>query len=166
MATSNRFLDVTLLLSRIALGLYLLLAGWGKLMGDFSNGLGSFYRSDAYQGLEPNWLIPALSAPYGYALPWAEVVFGALLIIGLISRISAGAVFLMIVSFLIAQLYADFSKYFAPGPGPFNTNFVLAALALLLVATGPGRFAVDRAIGRKPRRKSAEEPKKKPGPRL
>ena len=166
-AASGRFVDVALLLCRLALGLYFLLAGWFKVLGEFREGFGSFYRGPGYQGLEPDFLPELMSKPYGYALPWAELVFGLLLVVGLLSRISAGAIALMMLSFLIAQLYADFGGNLRPGPGPFNTNFILLALAVLLVATGPGRLALDAALGRGRRRGKADgKPTKKPGPRL
>ena len=92
--------DVGLLLLRVSIGLYLLLAGVGKVQGELK-GFGSFYRGP-FKSMQPEWLPNALAAPYGYVLPWAEVIVGALLILGLFGSIAAALAGLMILSFTIA----------------------------------------------------------------
>ena len=171
--TLQRFSGIGIFLSRVLLGLYFALAGLAKIGGELRDAdgrlaanFGAFYRGPAYQGLEPSFLPEALSAPYGYALPWAELVIGLLLLLGLFTRIMGLLTFLMLVSFLVAQIFTNGLDGLAPGPGPFNTNFILAALSLIFVFSGPGRLALDHVIGRNRRRAATPERKPKPGPRL
>lgn len=173
----SRNAGIGIFLSRVLLGLYFLLAGLSKIGGELTDSdgrvaanFGAFYRGPAYQGLEPDFLPAALSAPYGYALPWAELVIGLLLMLGLFTRLMGGLTFLMILSFLIAQIYSNGMDGVAPGPGPFNTNFILAAVSLIFIFSGPGRLALDHVLGRKKRSpasgSTAAANKSKPGPRL
>ena len=128
------------LLARGSLGLYFLLAGVGKVRGELSNGLGSFYEGP-FSSMQPSWLPDLLAAPYGYALPWAEVVIGAMLTLGLATRLSATLVALMLLSFTVALMLARGVS--GGSPGPFHPNVILLALSLLLVVVGGGALSVD-----------------------
>lgn len=138
--------EAALLATRVALGGYFLLAGIGKVQGELSGGLGSFARGDAFTGLQPAWLPGLMAAPYGYALPWLEVLFGVALAAGLFTRISAAAIFGMLASFTIALMAA--SGISGGSPGPFHANVILAAAALVFLARGGGTLSADAAIGR------------------
>lgn len=148
----NSKLDAGLLVLRTSLGLYLLLAGVGKVQGELNNGLGSFYQGKGFQGLQPEWLPDLLAAPYGYALPWLEVIVGALLIIGLFGHLAAVAGLLMLVSFTMAKVMAS-GDIAATGPsdaGAFSTNYIQVAGYLLLSLVGCGAWTVDsKAFGKK-----------------
>jgi uncharacterized membrane protein YphA (DoxX/SURF4 family) len=131
---------VALLLNRLALGFMFLLAGIGKL----KMGPAAFYR-DVFLAVRPPWLPEILAKPYGYALPFLEALVGALLIIGLLSRVTAGVMALMLASFTIALWAAGM---FFQGGGPFHTNVILLTLAILLATMGPGRYSLDYLIRR------------------
>lgn len=137
----NVSLSVLLLLNRLAIGWYFAAAGWNKVQGELSSGLGSFYRSDSFQGRNPDWLPSFLAIPYGYALPWVELGFGALLMVGLFGRVSAGVLTLVSLSIAIALLGAGELL-------PSHHVMVFVALAFMLCALGPGRYSIDGAISR------------------
>jgi uncharacterized membrane protein YphA (DoxX/SURF4 family) len=143
----SQLTSLALLLTRVSVGLYLLLAGFGKVRGEISNGPGSFYNGPGFQGLQPDWLPNAFAAPYGYALPWVEVIVGALLVLGLFGRIAAALTGLMILSFTIAKITQLGITAQEPGPGgPFSTNYIQIAACFLLVCTGPGLWSIDYLI--------------------
>ena len=149
--TRQTLVDVGLLLLRFTIGLYLLLAGIGKVMGEFRGGPGSFYRGP-FSSMQPAWLPDALAAPYGYALPWAEVVVGTLLILGLFGSIAAALTGLMILSFTIALAMQHGSITAQPAEargGAFSANYIQIAACFLLTFVGPGAFSLDRVIRRK-----------------
>lgn len=137
--------SLVILLNRLSLGLYLAMAGWGKLLGEFKNGFGSFARSDAFRGLQPSWLPDALAQPYGYALPALELVLGVLLVIGLWGRLAALGTALVLFSIALALL--DAGRYF-DGPGPFHHTAVMITLAIMLALIGPGGFSIDALRGK------------------
>lgn len=126
--------NLVILLNRLALGLYFLLAGVAKIRSGVENFVdGSFSR------LQPSWLPEILARPYGYALPFLEVIVGGMLILGLIGRLAAGVIGMMLVSFVAAIYMAGAFD----GSGPFHTNIILATLAGMLMFTGSGRFSMD-----------------------
>lgn len=128
---------LAILLNRAALGLYFFLAGAEK----FSHGLAAFYL-DKFLALKPAWLPEAAAQPYGYALPFLEVIFGLLLVVGMFGRAVAVVLTLMLLSFTIA-LVTNLGDIAAGSPGPFHPNIIFVTLALMLAVTGPGRYSVD-----------------------
>lgn len=134
-------IGIALLLNRLSLGLVFLMAGVTKI----KMGPGKFYR-EGFLPLQPAWLPEAFASPYGHALPYLEFVLGAMLIVGFLGRITAGAIALMLISFTIALAAAGM---FFKGGGPFHLNVVLATLAILLAATGPGAYSLDHLIRRR-----------------
>lgn len=126
--------DVVLLLNRLALGLVFLLAGIGKIRGGVTN-----FVEGGFRGLTPAWLPNWFATPYGYTVPFAETIFGGLLILGLFGRLTAGVLTLMLTSFTIALYVAGK----AGGSGPIHPNIVYIALALLLATIGPGKLSAD-----------------------
>ena len=127
-----------LLLNRLSLGVLFALAGVRKLLPsaeaniiDKMNGFASFVASQAP-------LPQALGKAYGYALPWAEIICGVMLVIGFFSRISAVLIGLMLVSFIIAM-----GPEWWPESGPaYSKNFILLTLCALLAVSGSGKFAL------------------------
>jgi len=158
MRTYNAGTHLGLLLTRVALGAYLLLAGWGKVTTELDKGIGYFYKEN-FQGMTPDWLPGWFGTPYGYALPWLELLVGGLVALGLFTRFFATGGFLMLVSFTIA-LAIKFENITAQpeGPGgPFNANYIQATMYLLLIFTGAGALSLDRVFFGK--RKPKAEPK-------
>lgn len=129
-----------LLLNRFVIGLFMLLAGTFKLNG----GLVEFVN-ESFRSMQPDWLPDVLATPYGYAIPFLEIIVGALLIVGFLTRSAAVVGLLMILSFTIALTIAKESL--VHGPGPFNANLIFIALLFLLAITGPGHLSIDHRIG-------------------
>jgi len=90
-AFRNRYLS---LVFRIALGVIFIISGTGKLTE------GAAFVD---QVEEANILPHALARAYGTALPYVEIVIGALLILGLLSRFAAGIGGLAALSFIIGN---------------------------------------------------------------
>ncbi len=130
------------LLTRVALGWFLFHQGWGKVVQDWTGGLGTFYQSDFFQNNNPAWLPDLIAAPYGYALPWAEVAIGALLILGVFNRITAGAATLIFLSIAVAWL--DGGSLL-----PRHMLMVYTPLAAYFFFAGPGRFSLDAILSRR-----------------
>lgn len=97
--TRARVLDLVGLLARLVLGIVLLVAGGLKV----GNPRGSARAVQAYE------VMPFDIAGYvGYALPWIEVIVGALLVLGLFTRVTGFIGTLLMVAFVvgIAQAWA------------------------------------------------------------
>lgn len=135
--TKASSVSFVLLLNRLSLGVLFVLAGVRKLLPtaeaniiDKMNGFAAFTASKAP-------LPEVLGKAYGYALPWVEIICGAMLVIGFFSRLAATLIGLMLVSFLIAM-----GPEWWPESGPaFSKNFILLTLCCLLAISGSGRFA-------------------------
>ncbi len=148
MNTKHRVaVDVALLLARVAVGLYFTLAGIPKVRGEISNGLGNFYRSSMFKSMQPAWLPDALAAPFGYALPWLEVILGIMLVLGLFTTIVAVLIGLILLSITIAAGLQHGIR--ATPQGPFAHTYFMIVICLLLALLGPGVLALDRVVRRK-----------------
>lgn len=128
--------EVAKSLARVALGWFLLHQGWGKVVQEWSGGLGSFYRGNQFQNSNPDWLPTIIAAPYGYALPWVELAFGVLLLLGLFNRISAGVSTLIFLSIAVAWLDAGNLL-------PRHMLMIYVPLGAYFFFSGPGRFSLD-----------------------
>ncbi len=128
--------------TRIALGWFLLHQGWGKVAMELEGGAGSFYRGNQFQNNNPDWLPTFMAAPYGYALPWVELLLGALLMLGLFNRISAGGATLVFLSIAIAWLDAGNLL-------PRHMLMIYVPLGAWFFFAGPGRYSLDALLGRR-----------------
>jgi uncharacterized membrane protein YphA (DoxX/SURF4 family) len=129
-------------ITRVMLGWFLFHQGWGKVVQVWTGGPGTFYQSNQFQNSSPDWLPTFILAPYGYALPWLEVTFGTLLLLGLWNRISAGGSTLIFLSILTAWLDAGNLL-------PRHMLMIYTPLAAWYFFAGPGRFSVDGWLERR-----------------
>lgn len=128
--------------TRVALGWFLLHQGWGKVTMEMSGGAGSFYRGNQFQNSNPEWLPDLLAAPYAYALPWAELVFGIMLLLGLLNRLSAGAATVIFLSIAIAWMNAGNLL-------PRHMLMIYVPLGAYFFFAGPGRYSLDALLSRR-----------------
>jgi len=85
------------LLARIYLGLVFIIASWHKIINP-----GIFALDVATYQLLPLWIING----FALVLPWVELLAGTMLILGLRTQAAALLVSLMMLSFMIALLWA------------------------------------------------------------
>lgn len=138
----NRAADVATLLLRVAAGLIFIPHGWSKIGGD---GAAAFAGDMAAYGIPPF---------LGYVAAWAELVGGALLIVGLLTRIDAFllactmgvAAFIVQLPDALYEVPPGAIKLFAAVRG-IELPLAMLAICLSLVLTGGGRFSLDAAIG-------------------
>lgn len=135
-------LEVARGLTRVALGWFLLHQGWVKVVQETTEGLGTFYRGDFFQGRNPAWLPDFIAAPYGYALPWIELLFGFLLTVGLWNRMSAWVSTLVFMSISVAML--DSGSLL-----PKHMLMIYTPLAAWIALAGPGRYSVDAWLAKR-----------------
>jgi len=148
----NRYLS---LVFRIVVGVVFIISGAGKLPE------GAAFVD---QVEEANILPHALAWVYGTALPYVEIVIGALLILGLLSRFAAGIGGLAALSFIIGNstrlyrgLYGECGCFGNIASLQFSTqdaliiDFVLLILALqILVHKGEFLSVGSKIFRRKP----------------
>ncbi len=135
--------NAILFFNRIALGLYLGFAGIEKLKG----GIGDFY-TESFLALKPDWLIEPIARPYGYAIPFLEMILGLFLIIGLFGRLTAALAAFMIMTFTVALINQfGIAAQAGDGGGPFSANYLIIGQALMLASLGAGRLGVDGIWG-------------------
>ncbi len=140
LARIKRHYGIAPLVARTLSGLVLLVHGLQKII-EGPDGFATFLQ---YQLDVP---APALMA---WAVALLEAVGGALLLIGLVSRLTA-AVLTVHLSAAIAMVNVDVG-FLTPVSGPASgsgAEFPLMVIAALLVVVlaGPGPLAADRAIG-------------------
>lgn len=133
--------SVGLLLGRIPLGLFFVMAGILK----FYYGLDEFIKSSLPDAMK--FLPEHLARGFLNALPFVEITIGVLLIVGLLTRIAAGIMALLLLSFTIGKTHLN-----GVGGGPFHYNIVYLGLALAIMLVGPGWFSIDGILFR-PRRR-------------
>ena len=85
MATRSHTVNLALLANRLSLGVYFAIAGYGKV---FKMGMDEWMQ--VFGKSTPSWLPTWFATPYGYALPFVEMLVGAVLILGLYGRDDGG----------------------------------------------------------------------------
>jgi uncharacterized membrane protein YphA (DoxX/SURF4 family) len=135
-------MEVARSLTRLTLGWFLLHQGWGKVVQDWTGGPGTFAQGNQFQNNSPDWIPGFILAPYGYALPWIEFVFGGLLMLGIWNRLSAGVSTLIFLSILIAWLDAGNLL-------PRHMLMIYTPLAAWFFFAGPGRYSLDTVLDRR-----------------
>ena len=151
MIRSPAMLPVLLLINRLAVGWYFVSVGWAKVGMEWSGGLGTFYSGEGFQERTPDWLPAFVAAPYGYALPWTELLFGLLLMLGLFGRLTAGVLTLLSASIAIALAGAGELL-------PSHHVMLFITLSVTLWVLGPGRYSLDAALLHRRRAVAATNP--------
>jgi putative oxidoreductase len=116
------------LVLRLALGLSMSVHGYEKVIPH--GALDHFAHYVVTLGM-PRWL--------GYVSAYTEFVGGILLLLGLLTRLSAAFV-------AINMLVALFAVGIHQGFGIYNYIIALAAIAVMLVFTGAGALALDSKV--------------------
>jgi uncharacterized membrane protein YphA (DoxX/SURF4 family) len=127
--------SVGLLLARVPLGLYFIMAAIAKFRG----GVAGFVSSQMETA--KRFMSESLAHQYLNALPYVELVLGIFLVVGLLTRFTAGVMAVLMVSFTIA-LGAD-AALGRTLQMPFHPNFVYIGTALAIMLCGPGWISVD-----------------------
>ena len=117
------------LVLRLALGLSMTVHGYEKVIPH--GALQHFAHSISGMGL-PYWL--------GYVSAFTEFIGGSLLVLGLLTRLSA---FFVAVNMLVAFFTVGIHQGF----GIYNYILALAAIAIMLVFYGGGALALDNKVG-------------------
>jgi putative oxidoreductase len=133
--TNTRLLNICVLLLRVTLGSILFVAGAGKVMGWF-DGKG---LAMTIANLTTKLGIPESLA---YLSCYTEFIGGALIILGLLSRPAALAVF---VNMLVATLVTLPKGFFGQGGAAYPFSLMVTALVILLA--GPMAYSLDASIG-------------------
>ena len=148
---SDASASLGMLLARLPVGAFFLIAGYDKLRG----GIEKFVDAVSSSATPPPWAPPGSVHTFLHVLPFLEVAVGALLLLGLLTRVGALIASLMVLSFIVG--YTHLHGVSASDQSlPFHPNLIYLGLLLALVFVGPGRFSLDGVLfGRK---------KAKPGP--
>ncbi|MFQ5497353.1 MAG: DoxX family protein [Nitrosopumilus sp.] len=123
--------DVVFMGLRSVIGVIFILYGMTKFNPGFAENL-------ANMGLPPEMQIP---------IAFAEVISGTLLIIGILSRLSA--VLLSIV--MLGAIFMVKGAQSITGQGGVGIDLILLASCLVIMIAGPGRISLVEAIKKLPR---------------
>lgn len=134
-STSDRQAHWGLLALRLVVGFIMLYAGWQKL---FNFGVDSFAQALTAEGVP-------LAQLFAWGVTLLELVGGALIIVGLLSRPLA---LLMSVDMVVAILLVTHEVGFmsATGKSGAEVNLLLIGGFLAILLAGPGSLSVDRAM--------------------
>jgi putative oxidoreductase len=132
-ATSRSWAPLPL---RIGLGVIFVAHGAQKVFGAFGGpGLERFTSNPAPFGLRPAWLWMGAAA-------FAELIGGALVLVGLLTRVGAA---LIAATMLVAVFGVHWPAFFAQNRG-IEFPFALLCMALALLVTGGGRWALETRL--------------------
>ena len=123
--------DITNWGIRAAIGVIFIVQGSGKFNSGFANMLGNM-------GIPVEMQIP---------IALAEVIGGILLIVGVLSRISAS----LLAIIMLGAIFVVKEASNLTGNGGYAIDLILLASALLIITTGPGRISLAYVIKKLPR---------------
>ncbi|QQE12590.1 DoxX family protein [Planctomycetota bacterium] len=123
------------------IGSFFIWGGYHKLSGSIEN-----FINGPFTALKPSWLSDWIALPYAYCLPFFDLIFGSLLIIGLFTRLTASVLSLLLISFLIALVCKFGFAATQDAHIPFHTNYIMLGATLVLTIVGAQRLSVDHAI--------------------
>jgi putative oxidoreductase len=134
--------SVGLLLARLPLGLYFVMAGIDKFT---RIGTATFVESNMSKATY--FMGENVARNFLTALPYAEIAIGAFLIMGLVTRVVAALAALLLISFVIGTTGAFMMKE----AWLLHPNLVFLGLALALMLCGGGWIGVDGLLFRRRR---------------
>lgn len=121
---------------RLALGIIFIAHGAQKVLGVWGGGgLAAFTAGDAPLGLRPGWFWLGAAAV-------SELVGGALVLIGLATRLGA---FSIACVMLVAMFGVHWGSFFMGNKG-IEYTVALLGMALALVIAGGGQASVDQTL--------------------
>ncbi len=127
MSVFDRFQSIGLLVLRVVLGVIMLAHGYPKVAGGFHN------HAAFVSSLGLPWWMAFLSTG-------AELVGGALLILGFFTRFAAIAICIE----MIVAIWKVHWKYGLLAEHGYQLPLLLAAMAFALIFLGPGAISLDR----------------------
>lgn len=131
-------LDLALLTMRALLGVVFVAHGAQKLFGAFGGeGLKAQADMMVELGVEPGMLFAVLVAA-------SELGGGLLLLVGLLTPLGAAAITGVMVGAIATVNGAN--GFFIQDSG-YEYNLLLIAIAVVLLAFGPGRYSIDHRLG-------------------
>lgn len=130
--SDNKLIDIAFLGMRAAIGVIFIVHGTGK----FNPGFVGFLTGPL--GLPPEMQIP---------IALAETIPGILLIVGVLTRISAS---LLSIIMLGAIFYVKKAANLT-GDGAYEFDLILLASCLVIIVAGPGRASIAHIIKKLPR---------------
>jgi thiosulfate dehydrogenase [quinone] large subunit len=137
-----------LVLLRVYLGVIFLIAGVPKLLGDFTPGLTAFLEQRAmeqghpfYRGFLQDVVLPNTHL-FAALVTWGELLVGVLLILGLMTRLSATVALLLTLNYMFAKGAWPWT--------PSSNDAAFAAISLALVIGAAGRtLGLDSMLARR-----------------
>jgi putative oxidoreductase len=76
---------------------------------------------------------------WAYLAGYSELICGALLILGLFTRLSAG---ILLIVILVAAITVHLKNGFFMMQGGFEYNFIIIAICVALILLGPGKISL------------------------
>lgn len=140
--------QIALLLARLSLGIFLIKVAIGKVYEpgkSISQSITDWMTK--YHSQTPSFIPGFIATPYGYAIPWLEIILGLLLVLGLFFRVTTLAITFLLISIAIAIIAQAGTPISA-----IHFSVVMATLSLLLFFTGPGQLSVDASLRKRRRR--------------
>lgn len=131
--SGNFSFSVGILLIRVSIGLLFLFAGAKKVLN-----LQDFIKSVQETGQMNDTIAFVLA----FILPFMEMLFGGLFIIGLFTPVSAFFISCMSISFLLILGTGHYEL-------PFSYNFIILASSIAVMFTGAGYISFDALIDKK-----------------
>lgn len=128
----NKLVDITFMGLRATIGVIFILHGTGK----FGPGFVGFLTGPL--GLPPEMQIP---------LALAETVPGILLIVGVLTRISAS----MLSVIMLGAIFYVKGAPAITGDGGIELDLILLASCLVIIVAGPGRVSLAHIVKKIPR---------------
>ena len=141
MKTTNKTLDITLLLVRVILGVVIFAHGAQKLLGWFGG-----YGFEGTMG----YFTGVIGLPYifGFLIIIAESLGMIALIFGLLSRVVSGALILIMLGAAASHAkFGFFMNWFGAQPGEgVEYHILVIALSAVIVLLGAGAYSLDRVL--------------------